>query len=92
MNLLTNSSYGYQIMDWSRHTVTEYLSDKKTHSAIISKLFKRLDHMNNSLEEVELTKAEIEHKEPIIVVFSFLNTQNCEYWSCTTFSSPDSVM
>ena len=29
MNLLANSSYGYQIMDRSRHTVTKYLADKK---------------------------------------------------------------
>ena len=29
MKLLANSSYGYQIMDRSRHTVTEYLSDEK---------------------------------------------------------------
>ena len=29
MNLLANSSYGYQIMDRSRHTVTKYLTDKK---------------------------------------------------------------
>ena len=29
MKLLVNSSYGYQIMDRSRHTVTKYLSDKK---------------------------------------------------------------
>ena len=66
MKLLTNSSYGYQIMDRSRHTVTKYLTDEKTHTAFNSKLFKRLDHMNNSLYEVELAKAEIEHKEPII--------------------------
>ena len=69
MKLLANSSYGYQIMDRSRHTVTKYLSDEKTHAAINSKLFKRLDHLNNSLYEVELAKAEIEHKEPIIVGF-----------------------
>ena len=37
MNLLANSSYGYQIKDRSRHTVTKYLSDEKTHSAIITK-------------------------------------------------------
>ena len=49
MKLLANSSYGYQIMDRSRHTVTKYLSDKKTHAAINSKLFKKLDHVNNSL-------------------------------------------
>ena len=40
MKLLANSSHGYQIMDRSRHTVTEYLTDKKTHAAINSKLFK----------------------------------------------------
>ena len=33
MKLLDNSSYGYQIMDRSRHTVTKYLSDEKTHAA-----------------------------------------------------------
>ena len=38
--LLANSSYGYQIMDRSRHTVTKYQSDEKTHAAINSKLFK----------------------------------------------------
>ena len=72
MKLLANSSYGYQIVDRSRHTVTKYLSDEKTRAAINSKLFKRLDHLNNPLYEVELAKAEIEHKEPIIVGFFIL--------------------
>ena len=72
MKLLANSSYGYQIMDRSRHTVTKYLSDEKTHAAIDSKLFKKLDHFNNSLYEIELSKAQIEHKEPIIVGFFIL--------------------
>ena len=67
MKLLANSSYGYQIMDRSRHTVMKYLSDKKTHAAINSKLFKKLDHVKNYLYEVELAKAQIEHKEPTIV-------------------------
>ena len=67
MKLLANSSYGYQIMDRSRHTVTKYLTDEKTHAATNSKLFKKLDHVNNSLYEVELAKAQIEHKGPIIV-------------------------
>ena len=40
MKFLANSSYGYQIMDRSRHTVTKYLSDENTHAAINSKLFK----------------------------------------------------
>ena len=67
MKLVANSPYGYQIMERCQDTVTKYLSDETTHAAINSKLFKRLDQMNNSLFEVELAKAEIEHKEPIIV-------------------------
>ena len=47
--------------------VTKYLADKKTHAAINNNLFKKLDHVNNSLYEVELAKARIEHKEPINV-------------------------
>ena len=50
----------------------KYLSDEKTHAAINSKLFKRLDHLNNSRYEVELAKAEIKHKKPIIVWFFIL--------------------
>ena len=71
MKLLANSSYGYQMMERSRHTVTKYLTnEKKTDAAI--KLFKKLDHVNNSLYEVELSKAQIEHKEAIIVGFFIL--------------------
>ena len=72
MKLLANSSYGYQIMDRSRNTKTKYLSDEKTHAAINSKLFKKLDHANTSLYEGELAKAQIEHKESIIVGFFIL--------------------
>ena len=72
MKLLANSSYGYQIVDRSRHTVTKYLNDEKTHGAINTKFFKRLHHINDQLYEVELAKAEIEHREPIIVGFFIL--------------------
>ena len=92
MKLLASSSYGYQIMDRSRHTVTKYFSDEKSHAANNSKLFKKLDHVNNSLYEVELAKAQIEHKEPIFVGSSIFNTQSCECWSYTTTSSPDFVL
>ena len=54
-------------MDRSQHTVTKYLIGKKTLAAIKRKLFKKLDHLNNSLYKVELATAQIEHKEPIIV-------------------------
>ena len=33
MKLLADISYGYQIIDRGKHTVTKYLTDKKTHSA-----------------------------------------------------------
>ena len=78
IKLLANSSYGYQITYLSRHTVTKYLSDEKTHAANKSKLFKKLDHLNSmkwtvwTLYEVELAKAQIEHKQPIIVGFFIL--------------------
>ena len=72
MKLLANSSYGFQIMDRIRHTVTKYLTDEETHAAINSKLFKKLDLLNNSLDEDELAKAQFEHKEPKIVGFLIL--------------------
>ena len=72
MELLANSSYGYHILDRSRHTVTKYLTDEKTHSAIKSKMFKRPNHITDQLYEVELVKPEIEHREPIIVGFFIL--------------------
>ena len=67
-----NSSYGYPITDRSRHTVTNYPSDEKTHAFFDSKVFKNLDHVNTSLYEVTLTKAQIEHKEPVFVGFFIL--------------------
>ena len=69
---LANSSYGNQIMDRSRHTVTKYLTDEKTHAAIRCNSFKKLDNVNISLYEAEFAKAQIEHKEPIIVGFFIL--------------------
>ena len=62
MKLLADSSYGYQIMDRSQHTATKYLIDEKTHSAINSKMFKRLNHVTDQLDEVELVKREIEQR------------------------------
>ena len=62
MKLLANSSYGYQIMDRSRHTITKYLNDEKTHKAIISKFSKKLNQLNDNLYEIESVKADVEHK------------------------------
>ena len=68
-NLLAISCFDYQIMNCSQHTVTTYLNDKNTHAAVISKLFEKLNLGNNALSEIELAKAEIEHKERKIVGF-----------------------
>ena len=75
MNLLTKSSHGYRIMDRSKHTVRKYLNDEKTHAAINIKLFKKLNHVNNALDGVELSKAEIEYKNQSLSCFSSFNTQ-----------------
>ena len=40
IKFLGNSSYGFQIMDRSRHTITKYLNDEKTHKAFKEPLFK----------------------------------------------------
>ena len=79
MKLLANSSYGYQIMDRSRHTVLKDLSDEKTHAAVNNKMFKRLGCINDQLYEVELNKSEIEHKELNIVGLLFCSLKN---WEC----------
>ena len=49
MKLLGNSSYGYQIMDRSRHTETLYLNDEKTHKAINNRLFRRLKNVSTDI-------------------------------------------
>ena len=72
MKLLGNSSYGYQIMDRSRHTETLYVNDEKTHKAIINRLFRRLNSVSKAIYEVELVKSTAEHREPIIVGFFIL--------------------
>ena len=47
-------------------------SDEKTNASINSKLLKKLDHVNTALYAVELVKAQLERKEPIIVGFFLL--------------------
>ena len=69
MKLLSNNSYGHQIMDRSRHRVTKYLNDEKTHAAKSNKMFELLDCINDSLYEIEFAEAEV---EPIIVVLFIL--------------------
>ena len=44
-------------MDRGQQILRSNSVTKKTYAAIISKLFKRLDRVNNSLHEVELVEA-----------------------------------
>ena len=76
MKLLSKSSHGYQIMDPSRHTVTKFLSDDKTHCDLNSMVSKKLDHVSHQMYEVELAKAEVEHKDPDVVGFFILQYAN----------------
>ena len=52
IKLLGNSSYGYQIMDRSKHTETKYLNDEKTRKAINGKMFKSLNNVSKELYEL----------------------------------------
>ena len=61
MKLLANSSYGYQIMDRSRHAITKYLNDEKAHKAINSNFFEKFNHLNDNLYQIESVKADVEH-------------------------------
>ena len=72
LKLLGNSSYDYQIMDRSSHTITTYLNDEKTDKAIVEPLFKRSNNFHKDLYSIELLKSITEHKEPIIVGFFIL--------------------
>ena len=47
------------------------MNDEKTHKAI-NEPFKRLNTVQKDLNEIELLKSTIEHKEPIIVGFFIL--------------------
>ena len=72
MKFLGNSSYDYQIMDRSKHTMTKYLGDEKTNKAINNQFFRRLNIVAKDWYEAELVKSTIEHREPIIVGFFIL--------------------
>ena len=72
MKLLAISSYRHQIMDRSQHTVKKYVNDGKTHAAFYNKLFRKVNNVIFSFYGVEIAKAVIEHKQPIIVGFFVL--------------------
>ena len=72
MKFLGNSSDGYQIIKRSKRFLTKLLWSEKTRKAFSEKKFTMLDTINNHLNEVDLAKSEIEHREPIIVIIFIL--------------------
>ena len=54
LKLLANNSYGYQIIDCSRHSITRYMNGERTRAAVNNNFFKRSGHTNDQLYEVEL--------------------------------------
>ena len=77
IKLLGNSSYGYQIMDRSRHTITKYLNDKKkTHKATNEPLFKRLNTVEKDLYELELFEQSLSTENPSLLAFSYFSMQS----------------
>ena len=57
MNLLGNSSFGYQIIDRIRHTETLFLNDEKTQKTIYNRLFTKLNDVSTDIYGVELVKS-----------------------------------
>ena len=92
LKLLANSSYGCQQMDRSQHSVTKYLNDGTTPAANNSERFRKLDLVHIALYEVELSKAQIEHKELIIVELFLVQFLKLRKRASTIISSPNSVM
>ena len=52
IKLLANSSYGYQILHRSRHTITKFLSDGKANGTINYKTFRRLGFIKDQQYEM----------------------------------------
>ena len=66
-------------MDRSRHTVTIYHSDEKTHGAINTKILKCLGLKNYQLYEVEVAESEIQNKKSN---FIGLLIDSVQKWEC----------
>ena len=67
MKLLANSSYGSQMIDRSRHTVTKYLNDEKRTVQKIAKCSSVLITLLINCTKLNWLKPGIAHIEPIFV-------------------------
>ena len=81
-------------MDHNRFSVTRYMKGEKTHSAMTIEKFRKIGYINDQLYEVELAKAEIEHKEPVslscfIMQYAKLRVLEIYYSFSRTFCDTD---
>ena len=83
MKLLGNSSYGYKIMDRSRHTITKYLNDKKTRKAINEPLFKNLNHLKKTCMRWSCWNQPLNIENPTLLTFSYFSMHSWECWNST---------
>jgi hypothetical protein len=72
MKLISNSSYGYQIMDRCRHSETRYVKEDTACKLINKKQFKDYTQIDEDLFEITSAKSKTIHKEPIVVGFFIL--------------------
>ena len=72
IKLIGNSSYGYQIMDRSKHSKTQYVVGAEFDTLVKERNFRNLIVLPSSIYEVEMVEQEVNHKEPIVVGFFIL--------------------
>ena len=87
MKLLANTSYGYQIIDRSRHTVTKYLNDEKTHSAIIKFFLSDLTSSLINSTRLNLSSQKLSIENQSLSDSSFCKMLSSECWSFSMISS-----
>ena len=92
MKPLGNSSYGYQIMDRSRHTITKNLNDKKLIRQSMNHCLRNLTQLRRTYMKWSYWSQPLSTENPSLLVFSFFSTQNWECWNSTITSLTISVM
>ena len=92
MKVLANNSNGYRYLNRSRHTVTKYLSDGKRLQLLIVNSSKSWIMCTIHCEKLNWPTHRLNTTSQTFSGNSVFNTQNCECWSFTTTSSPNSVI
>ena len=76
MKLLGNSSYGYQIMDRSRHTITKYLNDEKPIRQSMNHCLRDLTQLRRTYVRWGYLNQPLITENPSMLVFSYFSMQN----------------